>query len=148
MPANGPVGAKPSVLSRDVPPGMAGDFSFVCPADGGTTITIAGDTEMSVFLMSHKWAEAAQKINSIPGLKDALGRNDDQTVNKLIDDRIGSDSPTHKAYFFDGDVNVRFDLPKGRSQRNFRLLQGRYLLTVSNKGERPTKIEVSFLPAQ
>lgn len=146
--ANSTAGAKPSVLARVVPPGMGGDFSFACPEDGEATLTIAGDSEMSVFLMSHKWAEASQKINSIPGLKDALDRNDDQAVNKLIDDHIGNDSPTHKTYFFDGDVNVRFDLPKGRSQRSFRLMEGRYLLSVSNKGDKPTKIEVAFLLAQ
>lgn len=132
--------------SRDVPPGMAGSFDFVCPEEGQATIAISGDCDKSITLISLEWASAAEKVNAAPGLRDALARKDDAAIKRIIDEQFGG-GPVAKTYFTDADVNVKFDAPVGRIVRTFHLLKGKHMLAVSNRSNRVTKIETTFVPA-
>lgn len=140
-------GGTANETTKNVPPGMAGDFGFTAPEEGITTLVVEGDCEKSILLVSQEWAAAAEKIKATPGLLEAIDRKDDAEVRRILDQSFGKNSAVVSTYFTDANATVKFEAPVGRVERKLHLLKGPHLLAVSNRSGEPAQITVSFKPA-
>lgn len=145
-----PAPANNATISQIVPAGKTGDFSFVCPSEGVFTLVLSGDCEKSVMLWSNDFTAASEKVSALPGMQQAVERQDFAEMKRIVDKGIGTDTPLAKLYAkgVDFDVLADFRVPAGKLERSFKLVAGAHTLMVKNESNQTATIEVALVPAQ
>ncbi len=145
-----PPPATNSVLSRVVPPGKTGDFSFSCPSEGTFTMVVSGDCEKSVMFWSNDHMAVSEQVNALPGMQQAVERKDHAEMTRIVESGLGKDTAPAKLYAkgLDFDVFIDFRAPPGKLERDFKLIAGKHTMMVTNESNHEVTIEVVLKPAQ